>query len=85
MSTVRVSNKGQIVIPAKIRKELNINPKTKLEIYREGDKIIAYSIPPDPIEACYGAIKLDKSATEIMRETREEEKILEENKFGRFL
>ncbi len=83
--TTQVSPKGQIVIPAKIRKELNIKPKTRLEIYRQDDRVILFPIPNDPIEACFGAVKLDKTATEIMEEVRKEERILEEKKFGRFL
>ncbi len=85
MATVQVSQKGQIVIPPKIRKELNIKPKTRLEIYKEGDRIIGYPIPDDPIEACFGAIRLDKSATEIIKEIRKEEKTQEKRKARKFL
>jgi AbrB family looped-hinge helix DNA binding protein len=33
-----VGTKGQIVIPQRFRRELNITPKTKLIVYRKGDK-----------------------------------------------
>ena len=35
-----VGTKGQIVIPQRLRKELKITPKTKLAVYRKGDKIV---------------------------------------------
>jgi AbrB family looped-hinge helix DNA binding protein len=85
MSTVQVSTKGQIVIPAKIRKELGIKPKSKLEVIRDGDRILVYPIPDDPIEACFGALKFEKTASEIMKETREEEQVLERRKVGGLL
>lgn len=43
-----VGTKGQIVIPRQMRNELNIKPKTKLAVYRSGDKLVLtkLSIPP---------------------------------------
>ncbi|HLC00594.1 MAG TPA: AbrB/MazE/SpoVT family DNA-binding domain-containing protein, partial [Candidatus Bathyarchaeia archaeon] len=35
-----VGTKGQIVIPQKLRKELNIVAKTKLAIYRKDGKLV---------------------------------------------
>jgi len=35
-----VGTKGQIVIPLQIRKELRIKPKTKLAVYRRGNKLV---------------------------------------------
>jgi antitoxin PrlF len=39
MSTVTVSDKGQVVIPAAIRHRLGIAPGTKLDFELEGDSI----------------------------------------------
>ena len=43
-----VGTKGQIVIPQKLRKELNIVAKTKLAIYRKDDKLVItkLNVPP---------------------------------------
>ena len=43
-----VGTKGQIVIPQKLRRELNIVAKTKLAIYRKDDKlvVIKLNVPP---------------------------------------
>lgn len=85
MAMVQVSPKGQVVIPAKIRKELNIKPKTRLEIYSQDDKIIAFPIPDDPIEALCGIFRDGPSLTEALLETRKEELEYEEKKIARFL
>jgi antitoxin PrlF len=39
MSTVTVSDKGQVVIPAAIRRRLGIEPGTRLDFELEGDTI----------------------------------------------
>ena len=43
-----VGTKGQIVIPQQLRDYLNIKPKTKLALYRRGNKIVVtkLEIPP---------------------------------------
>ena len=43
-----VGTKGQIVIPQKLRRELQITAKTKLAIYRKGDKLVLakLNVPP---------------------------------------
>lgn len=35
-----VGTKGQIVIPRQLRTRLNIKPRTKLAVYRSGDKLV---------------------------------------------
>jgi len=35
-----VGTKGQFVIPQELRRRLAIKPKTKLAIYRKGDKLV---------------------------------------------
>jgi len=43
-----VGTKGQIVIPQKLRRELQITAKTKLAIYRKDDKLVLakLNVPP---------------------------------------
>jgi AbrB family looped-hinge helix DNA binding protein len=43
MSTVktsRISTKGQVVIPAELRNELNLEPSDELVMARKGDKLV---------------------------------------------
>jgi AbrB family looped-hinge helix DNA binding protein len=44
----QVGTKGQVVIPLQMRKELGIKPKTKLAVYKRGDKLVMakLEIPP---------------------------------------
>ncbi len=44
-----VGTKGQIVIPQKLRKELKIISKTKLIVYRTGDKIVVAKLEVPPL------------------------------------
>ena len=43
-----VGTKGQIVIPQRLRKKLKITSKTKLVVYRKGDKLVVtkLNVPP---------------------------------------
>ena len=62
MSTVTVSDKGQVVIPAPIRRRLGIAPGSKLDFELEGDSIrirLRKSIPPSRAEDGYGLLRCD--------------------------
>ena len=57
-----VGTKGQIVIPQKLRKELNIVAKTKLAIYRKDNKLVLTKLSLHP---------LGEGLTELFREIDE--------------
>ena len=44
-----VGTKGQIVIPQQLRDDLDIKPKTKLALYRRGDKIVVTKLHFPPL------------------------------------
>lgn len=44
-----VGTKGQIVIPQQLRRELKIAPKTKLAVYRKGDKLVVTRLKVPPL------------------------------------
>lgn len=44
-----VGTKGQIVIPQRLRDDLGIEPKTKLALYRRGDKIVVTKLKVLPL------------------------------------
>jgi AbrB family looped-hinge helix DNA binding protein len=73
-----VGTKGQIVIPRQIRADLNIRPKTKLAVYRRGDKLVVtkLAIPSlgEELKALFKEI--DNQFKERRRPTQKE--ILEE-------
>jgi antitoxin PrlF len=63
MSTVTVSDKGQVVIPAAIRRRLGIAPGTKLDFELEGDtiRVRALRAPKQTRpEDGYGMLKYDQ-------------------------
>lgn len=42
---VTVSNRGYIVLPARLRKEMNISPGTKILLSRKKNRIILQPVP----------------------------------------
>ena len=42
---VTVSNRGYVVLPASLRKEMEINPGTDMLLRRDKDKLILQAIP----------------------------------------
>lgn len=67
---VKVSRKGQIVIPAEIRRKYGIRDKVIVEAGEDGIKII----PLIPLEELYGVDGdiMKDVAVEIVKERREE-------------
>jgi len=78
-----LSTKGQLIIPAHIRRQFHLKPKDKVDIHVDKQVIVLYPIPDDPIHACFGALRVKKSAASIMHEVRKEEKKIEKRKWGK--
>lgn len=73
MAIVKTLSKGQIVIPAEIRKRYHIEPGTEIQIMEYGG--IIHLIPPveDPIEAASGILPSKPSLSErLLRERKKE-------------
>ena len=77
MATVKISSKGQIVLPARLRREMGLKPKRRLSITAspDGSKIIPEPLPEDPIEALSGIFKdyAGSLAGELMEERRRDD------------
>jgi AbrB family looped-hinge helix DNA binding protein len=73
MATVKTLSKGQIVIPAALRKRYHIEPGTEMQILDYGGVI--YLIPPveDPIKAACGLLPARPSLSEKLLNKREKE------------
>jgi AbrB family looped-hinge helix DNA binding protein len=76
-----ISEKGQIVIPQSIRKELGIKPKTKFLVYGKGDTVIMKKLDLPDMKKEWNEIfnEMDKknlqlSESEIQREVAETRK-----------
>lgn len=73
MLTVRTLAKGQVVIPAQIRKRLSINKGSLLEVTLVEDHIELRPVPDDPIAAFCGSLPEGNSlAKGLIEEHRRE-------------
>lgn len=75
MSTVKTLAKGQIVIPAEMRKKYHIEPGTEMQIMEYNG--IIYLIPPvdEPVKAAQGSLPSRPSlAHMLLRERRSDYK-----------
>jgi AbrB family looped-hinge helix DNA binding protein len=73
MATVKTLSKGQIVIPADMRKRYHIEAGTEIQIMEYGG--IIYLIPPveDPIKAACGILPSKPSLSEKLLTERKSE------------
>ena len=83
MAIMRVSSKGQVVIPRELRKKCGVAPGEKVEVMEQSGRIVIIPLPKDPIKGSRGMLKWGKSAKEIVEGMREQERKLEEEKVKR--
>ena len=72
---ITVSTKGQIVIPAEIRKQHGIEPGTRLVVADMGDHLVLLPAHEDPIayaRGLFGRLGVDYSTDELLRDRRQE-------------
>ncbi len=85
---MKLSSKGQVVIPAKFRKALNIKPhQSVMLIPKIADKeIILTSIEQSPIDALHGFLKgkTKKSLTKALLEDRKKDREMDEKQMKRY-
>ncbi|KKM10763.1 hypothetical protein SY88_11785 [Clostridiales bacterium PH28_bin88] len=80
MGKVKLSPKGQIVIPAPLRKKYGIGPGSVVEVIDGGDRIMLRLVPEDPVEEAMGMLRGRTSLTKELLRSRQEERTLEERK-----
>ena len=74
MTISKATIKGQVIIPAPLRKKFNIQKGTRVAIMEgEGRVILIKPLPDDPIEASRGMLKGKSSLTKALRKNRLEE------------
>jgi bifunctional DNA-binding transcriptional regulator/antitoxin component of YhaV-PrlF toxin-antitoxin module len=79
MRITRISQGGQIQVPAEVRRRWGTS---NVVIEDLGDEISVRPVPDDPIGAALGSLKLSHPAEELLRISREEEAAAEERKWG---
>jgi len=83
----RATEKGQIVIPAALRKKFGIKKGTRIQVYAEGDHIILNPLSPQlirhKIEKLYGSVRGGPSLTKELEAERARDREKEESKIER--
>ncbi|HOV88162.1 MAG TPA: AbrB/MazE/SpoVT family DNA-binding domain-containing protein [Syntrophobacteraceae bacterium] len=75
MRVVKVSSRGQIVVPKEIREKLGIKPGTRVlfQVVEQHAEIVP--LPQKPVKALRGMLKSESSlAAELLEERRQAEK-----------
>ncbi|MCX5808798.1 MAG: AbrB/MazE/SpoVT family DNA-binding domain-containing protein [Proteobacteria bacterium] len=73
MDVVKSTVKGQILIPATLRKKYQIERGTTLRIYEEDDRIVVEPLRQDPVVEGRGILKTQgRILKALLKERREE-------------
>lgn len=81
LPTVKLSSKGQVVIPSDIRKQLGLKQHDELEVRLEQDQIVmARAVQKKSWEELEGLLKGGRSLTKWLEEERRSEKERENRK-----
>ena len=71
-----VTTKGQLVIPAKLRRKYAIRKGTLVSFFEEENRLVLQPITPEFIRSLRGCLSKDSSALEILLEERRRERKL---------
>jgi AbrB family looped-hinge helix DNA binding protein len=73
MEVVTSTIKGQIVIPAALRKKYKIEKGTRVYVYDDGERIIVEPIHSDPIASGKGMLKTHGKVLKALMSDREKD------------
>lgn len=77
-----ITAKGQIVIPASMRRKYGITPQTRIVIYEEGQQIVLKPITAEAIRLMHGSLK-GSGMVKALLEERAKDREREDAKFNR--
>ncbi len=73
MAVLQMSQKGQILIPRKLRERAGLKPGALVQVIEEPNRLVLKAVPSDPIAAATGFLGIKSSLTrDLLREHREE-------------
>lgn len=72
---IRITDKGQIVIPVKLRKKYQLRGGTKIRVIDDGEKIILMPLTQDYIHSIRGSLK-GTGAFRLLEQERQAERDL---------
>jgi len=73
MGIVKVTVKGQIVIPAKLRQKYHITKGTRVKVMDRDGEIVIQPLMSNPIEEAMGIFKNGKSGLKLLLRERAED------------
>jgi len=71
-----VTTKGQLVIPARLRRRFGIKKGTTVTFFEDGSRIVIQPVTPEFIRGLRGSLKKDPSALAILLGERQRERDL---------
>lgn len=80
METAYVTSKGQLVVPARLRRRYGIKPGTKVCFVERGNEILFQPVTKEYIRSVCGMLKSTTSVTEELLRERTRDKEREEAK-----
>ena len=83
MTTVMTA-KGQIVIPARVRKHMNIKKGTRFSVIEKGQEIVLQPLTAEYFESMAGVLKTKGILTKALLEERRKEKEHEDSKWSKY-
>ncbi|HLE25717.1 MAG TPA: AbrB/MazE/SpoVT family DNA-binding domain-containing protein [Thermodesulfobacteriota bacterium] len=83
MAIGKISEKGQLVIPKKLRIKYGLKAKSQVEWIDTGQGLVLIPIPKDTIKSSRGMLRGTKITTETLLENRKRDKELERKKSDR--
>ena len=78
MDTAQVTSKGQLVVPARLRRKYGIKPGTKVRFIERGNEILFQPVTREYIRSVCGMLKSEASITEELLRERGRDKEREE-------
>ncbi|MCH8157369.1 MAG: AbrB/MazE/SpoVT family DNA-binding domain-containing protein [Nitrospinae bacterium] len=71
MTIVKISSKGQVVIPKDLRRKFKVASGTLVNVYEKDGHIIVDPLPQDPVKAACGMFKDAPSLTKSLLKSRQ--------------
>ncbi len=84
MVTTIVTAKGQVVIPSKVRRHLNIKKGTRLCVIEKGNEIILQPLTDEYFKKMAGIASTKGKGVPALLEERAKEKETEDKKWSKF-
>lgn len=80
METAYVTSKGQLVVPARLRRRYGIKPGTKICFIERDNEILFQPVTKEYVRSVRGMLKSETSVIQELRKERAKDKEREEDK-----